>query len=97
MGDLFDVLPNIGSAAGAAAYIVADPALGQVAGLIEQLHNLQPQTSPGVPGPGVGLGDLIFPLQVYVAFKQNPIVIGSLVVGAIVGIPMFIGYMLGKK
>ena len=103
VGGIFDFIGSVsavGSAVDAAAAIASDPALPQVAGLILQLQQNEASTSQaqtGVARPGIGLGRLVTPLEIYVAYRQNPLVIGTLVLGALVGIPMAIGYVLGRK
>jgi hypothetical protein len=95
VGDIGDVITGAVDAAGAGALILADPALPQIAGLIGQLHTAQ--QVPGQPEtPGIGLGSLVLPLQLYVQYQQNPVVVGALALGLVIGLPMALGYYLAK-
>jgi hypothetical protein len=79
-----------------------DPYLSEVICRVEQLQSIdkkQPvkpcvKTRPGLPG-GIGLRRTIQPLRAYVYAEQRPWVY-PVAVAAIVGLPLFIGYQLGK-
>jgi len=73
--------------------IVADPALPRVASLINELNALEKDTEGG---RGVGLQAIVPPLEAYVYYKKNPVV-ASLIVGLIVGLPLFIAFKAGSK
>lgn len=92
---------GMGSAAGdavtSAAAIIQDPALPKVLQLIVQLNKIEAASS-GKSGTsaGVGLSTIVLPLRGYVYAKQNPWVL-PLGVAALLGIPMALGYTLGKR
>lgn len=102
LGDLSSVLTTIENAVGAGLDVASDPYLPEVICRIGQLHAIkgnQPvppcaTTPPGLPG-GVGLDKAMYPLRAYVYAEQNPWVY-PLAALVIFGLPMFIGYELGK-
>jgi len=90
-------LSTIVSAAEAAAYIANDPALPQVASRIQTLHSLEAQASAGtVNAQGIGLHRLVKPLDAYITYRKNPW-LGYVAVAAALGLPFFLGYVMGKK
>jgi hypothetical protein len=87
--------------ANAVQYILEDPALPQVAGLLIELHNLSGPSSvhnvtQAAHAVGIGLNKAIVPLQLVVQVKKNPI-LGYLTIGAVLAIPFMLGYLLGKR
>lgn len=95
-------LGDIASTIGAALDVASDPYLAEVVCHIQQLKQIdtgQPvaicaPTPDGIPG-GVGLRKMAPALRAYVYAEQNPWVY-PLVVAAVVGIPMWIGFQLAK-
>jgi len=79
-----------------AAYdILTDPALPQVADLVNKIKATEP---PGKPGQkaGVGLKRLVPPLKMYLAYRKNP-ALGMMALVAVLAIPFTLGYILGKR
>src|SRR5262252_7424887 len=95
MGDLASVLST-------AADVASDPYLPEVICRIQQLKNIDrgeaatvcAEVPEGVAG-GVGLRNAMVPLRAYVYAQQNKWVY-PLAVAAILGVPMWIGYELGR-
>lgn len=77
----------------AASYVLEDPALPQVAGILINLHGIE-VTRSGPAAKGVGLSGLVTPLAVYAETRKNPLLV-PLAVGLIIGLPFFLGYALG--
>lgn len=99
LNDFNDVITGIRNVKGAinpALEIVADPYFPEIIGKIEQLHAIEVRDS-GPNTRGVGLRHLVYPLGVYVEFRKNPIVMGALILGVMVGIPFGLGYLFGKS
>ena len=100
--DLYDAASSYAgkavSVAEAGKLILEDPALAKVTGLVMELNKLeQPKAgSGGSRKAGIGLNKVITPLRTYVAARRNPI-IGFAIIAAIVGIPAFAGYLLGRR
>ncbi|HEY4266748.1 MAG TPA: hypothetical protein VGM94_01020 [Galbitalea sp.] len=102
MGDLSSVISSIENSIGAGLDIASDPYLPEVLCHVGQLHAIQggqpvpncPETPDGLPG-GVGLNRAVYPLRWYVYAQQNPWVY-PLAAAVIIGLPMLIGYELGK-
>ncbi len=80
------------------ANVLQDPALPAVVGLVAELKSIE--VSKGVPGaasqPGIGLRAAVSPLSLFVVHKKNPW-LAPVAVLAILGIPFFVGYNLGKS
>lgn len=89
-------IKNVKGAINPALEIVADPYFPEIIGRIEQLHALEVQAG-GPDTRGVGLRHLVYPLGVYVEFRKNPIVMGALILGLVVGIPFSLGYLFGSR
>lgn len=95
MGDVSQVI-------GTALDVASDPYLAEVVCHVQQLKAIDhgepvavcAQTPAGVVG-GVGLRKAIPALRAYVYAEQNPWVY-PIAIAAIIGIPMWIGYELGK-
>jgi hypothetical protein len=95
MGDVASILNTVADAA-------TDPYLSEVichVGQLKQIDHGQAvqvcdETPAGLTG-GVGLRNAIIPLRWYVYAQQNKWVYPVALIAAI-GIPMFIGYELGK-
>lgn len=86
---------------GPALYILQDPALPRIAKSVRELHEIE-QRSPsttqriGNEVPGIGLGMVAAPLELFVFARRYPIVGIAMAIAAI-GIPVLIGYKLAKK
>lgn len=93
---------DISSVIGTAIDVASDPYLAEVVCLVGNLKQIDhgepvavcPATPDGVAG-GVGLHNAILPLRAYVYAQQNTWVY-PLAVAAILGLPLWIGYELGK-
>lgn len=70
--------------------IMADPALPRIQYLIGELNRVDPEPS------GIGLKDIVKPLQAYVYTKRNPWVVPVVVV-ALLGIPLLAGYLTARS
>lgn len=95
MGDLASTLAT-------AADVASDPYLPEVICHIQQLKQIEHgepvsvcAETQEVIGAGVGLRNAMVPLRAYVYAQQNPwaYIVGLAVV---IGVPMWIGYELGK-
>jgi hypothetical protein len=98
-------LQGLGSIAGTvttALDVSLDPYLPETicrVGQLAAVENRRPvppcnTTAPGLPG-GIGLRNAMVPLRGYVYLQQHKWAY-PLVVAAAVGLPMYIGYLLGK-
>jgi hypothetical protein len=95
MGDLTSVLST-------AADVASDPYLPEVICHIQQLKNIDrnepvtacAETPDGVVG-GVGLRNAMVPLRAYVYAQQN-VWVYPLALAVILGVPLLLGYELGK-
>jgi len=93
---------DLASALSTAADVAGDPYLPEVICRIQQLKNIDRgetvatciDTPEGVAG-GVGLRNAMTPLRAYVYAQQNKWVY-PLAVAAMIGIPMWLGYELGR-
>lgn len=102
LGSVDDVINTLTSAAGGALDIASDPYLPEVICRIAQLKTIQaggtpavcPDTADNLPG-GVGLSAAVVPLRAYVYAQQNKWVY-PVAIAAIIGLPMWIGYELGR-
>lgn len=96
MGDLASIL-------GAAEGIADDPYLPEMVCMINQLKQINNNlpvavctpTADGLPG-GVGIGSIIAPMRAFVYAQQNKWVYGVAAL-ALIGLPMWLGYELGKE
>ncbi len=100
LGNLFE---TIGSTADAVRYIIEDPALPKITGLIIELQKIeQPRrttttTTPTPPRvPGIGLNKLVTPLKGFVYIRRNPLA-GYALLGGILSVPFPIGYLVGRR
>jgi hypothetical protein len=97
-----DVLNNVVGATGSALDIASDPYLPEVVCRLAQLKQIESggavatctDTADNLPG-GVGLRNAVGPLRAYVYAQQNKWVY-PVALAAIIGLPMWIGYELGK-
>ena len=95
-------LGSLSSTIDTAIDVASDPYLAKVICHVKQLKNIDhgepvaicSPTPPGISG-GVGLRNAILPLRGYVYAQQN-LWVYPLVIAAVLGIPMLIGYELGK-
>jgi hypothetical protein len=93
---------DLASTIGTAADIASDPYLQEVICRIGQLKQIDRsetvglcvQTAPGEPG-GIGLRNAVPVLRGYVYAQQNKWVY-PLAVAVILGIPLWVGYQLGR-
>lgn len=101
-------LSGVTDVALAAASVVQDPCLYDVATLLLKLNQLEQQpvvkvpTLPGAPVPpppppvkGIGLCKAVGPLKAVVYVRQNPLV-GIAAAAGIVGAIFALGYLAGK-
>lgn len=94
----------IGDVLGAASNVVQDPCLGQVAGMVLQLHDLDQQSlnpfAPRVPtqppSAGIGLCSAVTPLSYVIWIKSNPAVAAAGILG-VVALLVGVGYSLGRN
>lgn len=105
---LFGTPPALGdisslfNAVGIAADVTADPYLPETVCRVGQMRALNrgqaapacATTADGLPG-GVGLSKLIKPLRGYVYSLEHKWVAPAVIAG-VIGVPMLIGYLLGK-
>jgi hypothetical protein len=98
-----DALSTIISGIGSALDVAGDPYLPEIICRVQELHAIKsnlprplcPSTPLGLPG-GVGLGRVVLPLRAFVFAEANPWAY-AVAAAAIVGVPMWIGYELGRK
>jgi hypothetical protein len=98
LGDLSSIIAGISTAGD----VASDPYFGEVVCRIGQLKSIESGGAPGdcvatpagQPG-GVGLANLMYPLRAYVFAEANKWVYPVAAL-AILGLPMWIGYRLGK-
>lgn len=96
LGGLEDVLTS-------ASAVAADPYLSEVVCQMTALSQIEAggtageclPTAPGLPG-GVGLRNAVAPLRMYVYAQQHKWVY-PLAALALFGLPMWIGYEIGRK
>lgn len=99
---LLGALGDLASTLTTALDVASDPYLPEIVCRVGQLKNIDHgevvqtclETPDDIAG-GVGLRNAIYPLRAYVYAQQNKWVY-PLAVAAILGIPMWIGYELGK-
>jgi hypothetical protein len=102
MGDLASTITSLASTVGIATSLANDPYLAETVCHVGQIKAINagqvppacPKTAAGLPG-GVGLGRFQKPLRAYVYAEQHPWVYAAVVAG-VVGVPLLLGYMLGK-
>ena len=102
MGDLASVVSSIENSIGAGLDVASDPYLPEIVCHIGQLNQIKTgqtvqncqELPPGLPG-GVGLDRAVVPLRWFVYAQQNPWVY-PLAIAVVLGLPMLIGYELGK-
>lgn len=101
-----EILEQAGPGVEAAARLVEDPALPEVACQILRLEKIHHGESPGSPcpltvvtksaaGKGVGLSAATTPLRAFVWTQEHPVAAWSLIVGA-VGLIWAIGFSSGR-
>jgi len=103
MSGLGDLASSIESALGTGVNVAEDPYLPEVLCHINQLQQInagQPagvcaETADNLPG-GVGLINAVKPMRAYVWAEANKPWSWVLIAGVAVGIPMLLGYELGK-
>lgn len=93
---------SIISILGTGVDVAQDPYLPEFACRLEQLHAINVGVAPGACsttqaglGGGIGLGKVMPAVRAYVYAEKNPWVYAVAAL-AIVGLPMAIGYSLGK-
>lgn len=102
LGDVTSTISDIAHAFGTASTVARDPYFGEVVCRIDELHAVktgQPfrpcaPTPPGSPSP-VGLDKVATGLAFYTYAEANPWVY-PLAIAAFVGLPLWVGYRLGK-
>jgi hypothetical protein len=99
---LAKVLGTAVPAVGTASKILTDPYWPEAACRVAQLHAIENKqklpacpTTPGGRTGGIGLRKVMPLMRGYVYAEQHPIV-KPVAVAAALGIPMLIGYLLGK-
>jgi hypothetical protein len=102
LGDLTSLINSIGGAVGTSVDIASDPYLPEVLCHIGQLKQINAGNDPGacanaVDGMqgGVGLARAVKPMRAYVWFEQHKWAY-AVAAAAIIGVPMLIGYDIGK-
>ena len=93
-------LGGITDVAAAAAAVVGDPCLSEVATLVLRLHATeQPRRAggapPAAPTKGIGLCSAVKPLKTVVWLREKPYRI-PLVVGGAVGLLLLAGVVIGR-
>ena len=97
-----DLITNVTGAAGSAADIATDPYLPEVVCHLSQLKQINAggapsvcsKTAPGLTG-GIGLQKAVVPMRAYVYAEQHKWVY-PLAAFVLLGLPIWIGYELGK-
>jgi hypothetical protein len=96
-GAVAEYAGKVGGVVQATSAILDDPALPKVTGLIMDINALQPPAKPGGAKPaGIGLKYAVAPLKAYKYALQHKWV-APVAALAVLGIPFFIGYSLGKR
>ncbi len=102
MGDAASTITSLVSTVGIATDLATDPYLPETVCRVSQIRALNNGQRPGACAEtpmnktgGVGLRRFVKPLRAYVYAEQHPWVYAAAVVG-VVGVPMLIGYALGK-
>lgn len=98
-----NALTSAGGALGTGAKVVQDPYLPEVLCMVDQLAQIEAgqrvtpcvRIAPGRPG-GVGLRKVVPAMRAYVYAEQNPWAY-PVAIGAAVGIPFLLGYLMGGK
>lgn len=94
---------DIASTVTTALDVANDPYLTEVVCRVNQLKQIEhgdpvavcPETPPGLVG-GIGMRNAVYPLRGYVFAQQNKWVY-PLIVLAVIGLPAYVGYQLGKS
>lgn len=87
----------LGDAAKAVEYILTDPALPSIADSLVRLHDIEVKNpSTGSTSVGIGLRNVVKPLQVYVWTQEAPWRKWALL-GIAIGLPLAIGYTVGRR
>lgn len=102
LGGLEDIIKSAAGGVVAALDVASDPYLPEAVCRIAQLKQIEagtaagncPTTPQGLPG-GVGLRNAVTPLRAYVYAQQHKWVYPA-ALAALVGLPLLIGYQLGK-
>ena len=102
LGDLTSIVNSISGSLGTGLDIAGDPYLSEVICHIGQLKQINAGAAPGACTDtpdglqgGVGLARAVKPMRAYVWFEQNKWAY-AVAAAAIIGVPMLIGYDLGK-
>lgn len=103
LSGLGDLISSIESALGTGVNIAGDPYLPEVVCHIDQLQQINAGGSPGtcaetpdgLPG-GIGLATAVKPMRAYVWAEAHKPWSWLALAGLVVGVPLFIGYELGK-
>ena len=91
-----------GDVANAILNVIEDPALPEVARILNRFHQLE-QSAPKKPGSsapsttkGIGLKRVVGPMRALLWLRENP---AALVAGAVavVAVPALLGYAVGRK
>lgn len=81
--------------------VLEDPYLPQVTKRILKLQEIESRrkvvtAKPPAKGPGIGLSAAVKPLDAFIAYRQRPWLL-AVVVAALVGIPWYVGYRMGRR
>jgi uncharacterized membrane protein len=90
----YTAMSGVMSTASAVTAVATDPALPQVVGLVLKLKSLE-KTSAGGGGAGVGLRNLVGPLQAYVKVQEKPWIL-PVGITVVVGVLFAAGYFTRK-
>ena len=93
-----EIIGKAESAVTAGKAILDDPYFPEVTSLILRLKAIEAKKggSSSSGGKGVGLGSVVKPLRLFVAYKENPWVGGAIVAGLFF-LPFVAGYFVGKR
>ncbi len=102
LGDLSSIVSSIESAVGTTINVASDPYLPETLCHMAQLQQIGAGRPPatctelpaGIPG-GVGLGPMMPPLRAYVYAQAHPWAY-AVAAAVVIGIPLALGYTLGK-
>lgn len=97
-----DIIRQGSTAVGPVIHVLEDPSLNRITLQINELHSIE-QKSPSTKTrksdgsvPGVGLGKLVTPLDIFIKLRKNPVLVALLGLG-LIGVPFALGYILGSR
>jgi hypothetical protein len=92
-GGVVDTLKSVVSSA---STIIEDPALPQLTKSVLELKAIEQKRGGSTGAKGIGLSEIVKPVQYFVYYKKNRWILPVVAI-ALLGIPMLIGYSIGKK